>query len=306
MHTDAGSNMPAAADCREHAVSVIVPVYNDPQGVYACLDALSRQCHPHSEVEVIVVDNRSDPPLRIDRTYPFRLRVLICDKPGSYAARNVGATAATGDILAFTDADCMPDEMWLRCGVEKLKHGGGDHVVGGDVVISCPEDRGAVGLYQWIAGFQQQQNIERSGFCATANLFCTRAQFNVVGKFDERLLSGGDRDWSWRAQSKGYRIVYAKDSVVRTPPRNSLSAAIRQARRVAAGRLHLRQNGLVPPRSSALSPHRGSLRAAAWILRHPALGIFERLRVLSVAVLIRTATSLEILRLKIGSEPERR
>lgn len=252
------------------------------------------------------MDNNSVPPLEQSTNYPFRLRLLTCGTPGSYAARNTGAAAAQHPVLAFTDADCEPSPEWLAKGLVKLLRDGGESVVGGEVEITAPTPRTAVGLYQYIAGFQQQQNIQRSGFAATANLFCFRQQFDTVGPFDERLLSGGDRDWCWRAQRAGYAVTYEPDAVVRTPPRTSLRAAVRQARRVAAGRIHLRDHRLAPTEAEALSPHRGPLRAAGWIIAHPELTAFERWKVLWAASLIRFATLIENRRLRAGSEPERR
>ncbi|MBK6281202.1 MAG: glycosyltransferase family 2 protein [Gammaproteobacteria bacterium] len=157
--------------------TVIVPVYNDPDGIERCLDALAVQSWPADRFDVIVVDNGSEPPLRIEDRYPFAVHVVVCSKPGSYAARNVAAMRATGDVLAFTDADCVPHFNWLREGVQALEAVSGTCLVGGDVVIVLPEFPTAVALYQYIAGFQQKENVQRSGFAITANLFCFKQQF---------------------------------------------------------------------------------------------------------------------------------
>jgi hypothetical protein len=76
-------------------------------------------CRTHSPpsrrpVEVVVVDNRStDPTREIVASYPVRL-VEERGVQSSYAARNRGVVASTGEVLAFTDADCIPDRGWLR------------------------------------------------------------------------------------------------------------------------------------------------------------------------------------------------
>lgn len=295
-----------SASAMSPAASVIIPVFNDPGGVAACLQALATQRYPLDRVEVIVVDNGSTPPLTLAGTFPFELRVLQCATPGSYAARNVGAEAATGEVLAFTDADCRADADWLRCGIQRLLAEGGETVIGGEVSISKPEKPTAVALYQHASGFGQKANVCERGFSATANLFCRRTQFAAVGPFDERLLSGGDREWCWRAVSRGFNIRYEPKAAVRTQPRTNLRGAIRQARRVAAGRAQLHKLGLARVGTSGVAKQRSAWQAVGWILSNRNLSWVERVRVLGAAILIRGATAVERWRLASGGKAERR
>lgn len=289
------------------SASIIIPVYNDEAGLTACLQALQRQRHPHHCMDVIVVDNGSRPPVAIDSgRYSFPIRVLACHTPGAYAARNAGAAAARHALLAFTDADCIPHPDWLSRGCRALLSGTGQQVVGGDVVVTAPAKRSAVALYQYETGFQQQDNIRDKGFAVTANLFCTATQFRQIGPFDERLLSGGDREWSWRAARAGMRLYFAADAIVFTAPRTTLAGAIRQARRTAAGRIMLRRLRLDHLGPQALARHRSAWSSMRWILTHPGLSRSERLRVAAVASLIRAAALVERLRLALAFTPERR
>jgi glycosyltransferase involved in cell wall biosynthesis len=287
-------------------VSVIVPVFNDPTGIKNCLMALSLQSYPAARFEVIIVDNGSSPPIATPPLLPFRGRVEVCGKSGSYAARNAGAKIASGDILAFTDADCIPCVEWLTAGVAELGKHDNKCIIGGDVHISAPTVRTGVALYQYATGFQQKENIVNKGFTATANLFCTERQFAVVGPFDERLLSGGDRDWSWRAAQAGFGLAFAQLAFVDTAPRISLRSAIRQTRRTTAGRKHLRQHGLNIQGNNALSPHRSIGESVAWILKNTDLSSRERLKVLAVASILKGVSWLENLRLSLGGKAERR
>lgn len=286
--------------------SVIIPVFNDVAGVTKTLEGISRQSYPMDAVEVVIVDNGSEKPVALQADYPFRVQVIRCETPGSYAARNAGATVAKGMFFAFTDADCIPCKHWLERGVASLISGEGKWAVGGDVLFMSPEASTGVALYQIITGFGQESNIQEKRFSATANLICTRTQFETVGPFDPRLLSGGDREWCWRAAKLGLGLVFEPAAIVHTQPRTDLLGAIRQARRVAAGRKMLRELELEHAGPQALNRRRSIFQAASWILRRQNLGFLDRLRVLAVASVVRVAAAWEQLRLATGAAAERR
>jgi len=291
---------------RPQLTSVIIPVFNDAEGITRTLEGIKRQSWPMSGIEVIVVDNGSEQPVILSAQYPFPVRVIRCETPGSYAARNAGAAVAKGEVLAFTDADCIPCESWLERGIASLIMGEGKWAVGGEVLFSSIESPSSVALYQMTTGFGQESNVRDKGFSATANLFSTRAQFDKVGPFDERLLSGGDREWAWRASTVGISINYQPDAVVYTEPRRTLGGAIRQARRVVAGRAGLRKLGVAHIGDAAVAKQRSALESVKWILSQSKLSLWDRLRVLAVATLIRGAAGIESLRLALGATPERR
>lgn len=288
------------------AISVVVPVFQDADGIRACLEGLARQSIPAGRIEVVVVDNGSRPPIVLPQTSLAHLRLVQCGTAGSYAARNAGVRVARGAHLAFTDADCVPDPHWLENGIGALQGAGVDVIVGGEVRMLPVPRPTAVALYQSSVGFQQAANIGHKGFSVTANLFCSRQAIERVGLFDEALLSGGDREWCWRAERAGIPVVFAPRAIVATSPRTTLRAAIRQARRVVAGRHQLRRSGLAGSRTDSIQPHRGVLASLSWIMTRRELGWFGRLRVLLVAVIIKLASWLEIIRIRLGGRAERR
>lgn len=287
-------------------ISIIIPVYNDQTGIDACLAALAIQTYPGGRYEAIVVDNNSNPPIKLDPIFSGFARLVVCQTPGSYVARNTGITMARGDVLAFTDADCVPDRDWISMGVAALARKEECCIIGGEVILSLSEKPTAVEYYQYLVGFMQRENIEDRGFSATANLFATKTQILAIGLFNEKLLSGGDREWCWRAAKVGFSIQYTPEVVVCTTPRTSLVSAIRQARRVAGGRYTLYGTRLehIPP--IGLRPHRSVVSAAKWILSHPELTIWNRGKVFVVASLLKIVQVLEMLRLSCGVRPERR
>jgi len=159
-------------------------------------------------------------------------------------------------------------------------------------------------LYQLAAGFGQRANVERREFAATANLFCTKSQFRDVGPFDEALFSGGDRDWCWRALRQGIRVRFEPRCVVHTEPRVRLRDAVRQARRVAAGRVRLSRRSSVE--SEGLRRDRTLWESIAWVWSIPHLTLRDRIRVLVAAGVIRAASAGEHIRLWLGGVAERR
>ncbi len=287
-------------------VSVIIPVYNDQAGIDECLRALDAQTWPRECYEIIVVDNASNPPIKIDPSFKDVACILTCPTSGSYAARNAGISKAQGEVFAFTDADCFPDPDWISAGAAALERNRGRFIIGGEVALFLSQQPTAVELYQYWGSFMQRENIEHLGFSVTANLFVTRSQVQGVGTFDERLFSGGDLEWCWRAAHSGFPVIFAPEVKVTTAPRRSLSSAIRQVRRVAGGRHKLRKMKTAHINPAAVKPRRTGWAAARWILSHPDISAWNRIRIFCVALVLRIAQVIESLRLSHGSTAERR
>ncbi|NLE46605.1 MAG: glycosyltransferase family 2 protein, partial [Chloroflexi bacterium] len=161
-------------------VSVIVPVYNDMQGVRILTQALLAQDYPDSAFEVILVDNNStdgtlDVLRDIRQEHPERIRVAIEDSVrSSYAARNKGIEVARGEILAFTDADCIPKQDWLSAGVRAFDASGA-RCGGGAITFVLRSYR--PNLYEYYDAatrLDQMRYVEQVGFAATANFLAYR------------------------------------------------------------------------------------------------------------------------------------
>lgn len=218
-------------------VSVIIPVYNDLEHVQTCLQALEEQGYPHDSYEVIVVDNGSDENVGAIALKYRRLTVCVEPRPGSYMARNTGVARARGEILAFTDADCIPASDWLEHGVAHLLNEPNCGMIGGKLepLFHNPQHPTAIELYEVIMYFPQKRFVEMMKFSVTANLFTFRRIFEQVGDFDHTLKSGGDREWGERVASSGYRVCYADDVRVSHPPRASLAQLRRKVIRLSGG-----------------------------------------------------------------------
>lgn len=218
------------------SVTIIVPTYRDGDALDACVRSLLAQDYPAGLLSIIVVNN--DP---IDPIGPFdpRVTVLAEARPGSYAARNAGLAVASGDVVAFTDADCIADPDWIAAAVGLLDSSGADRVAGEVVVFKATGDPTVAEMYEVATAFNQRRNAQ-NGVSVTANLVVKRVVFEDVGQFDAGLMSGGDIEWNQRASRAGRSIVYGKQAVVRHPARATIRELKRKARRVAGGRMSMK------------------------------------------------------------------
>jgi len=223
-------------------VSVIIPVHGDRGGLALTLDCLAAQRTTRS-FEVLVVDNGDNDGLAETLAPRGALvpRLVREERKGSYAARNTGVAAARGDVLAFTDGDCLPRPTWLEEGVAALEREGHGVFVGGRITMR-PARPGHLGLAEvWQVGHDLRQDfyVAQQGWAATANLFVRASDLSRVGAFDAQLQSGGDREWGLRATSTGVRGVFAPDAVVDHPTRPTMTELMTKRRRVSRGSVDL-------------------------------------------------------------------
>lgn len=223
-------------------VSVIIPVYNDGDKLKKCLTALEQQTYPSDRYEIIVVDNNSQESIK-DAVQAYKSIILAFEeRPGSYIARNRGIALSQGDILAFTDADCIPSPQWLEKGVAALQSIPNVGLVAGriDLFPKDPQNPNPFELYESIVmGFPQQDFIEQGRFGVTANLFTFRSVLKTVGDFDETLKSGGDRQWGERVFAKGYKQLYCDDAAISHPARDTWQSIRKRSIRITGGRYDL-------------------------------------------------------------------
>lgn len=218
-------------------VSVIIPVFNDYKRLEVCLRALERQTYPKTLYEIIVVDNGSIENITDLVNQCAQASFSNEAQPGSYAARNKGISIAKGEVLAFTDSDCIPAPNWLEAGVSHLLSVPKCGLVGGkiEMFFNNPDHPTAVEVYDSINYLNQKKYVEDYKYGTTANLFTFKSIFKDVGVFNSVLKSGGDREWGNRVFRLGYSLTYAEDSCVAHPARRSLAQLYKKIARVRGG-----------------------------------------------------------------------
>lgn len=247
--------------------SVIVPVRNRADQIAACVASLYRSEYPPALFEVLVVDDGSR-----DETAQAAAsagaRVLSSPGPNRCRARNVGAEAARGRWLAFTDSDCEAEPTWLKeLAKEERRLAGlpeGERIGALAGAIVPGEPRSAVEAYiakrRWIdqEKFLSEGRRFSPPFAATANLAIRADVFERVGGFDPDLSTAGeDADWCWRARAAGWEIGFAPEARVIHHHRATRRDLLRQAHNYGLGNADL------------FAKYRGEWGVTAWIeLRH--------------------------------------
>ncbi|HEV8316853.1 MAG TPA: glycosyltransferase [Vicinamibacterales bacterium] len=223
----ADAPFPASERAGWPKVSVVVCAYNAADTIDDCLTSLASLTYPSVEV-IVVNDGSRDATGSIARGHPD-VRVIDAPKGGLSAARNVGLAAATGEIVAYTDADVRVDADWLTYLVQPMlvadvAGAGGPNVVPHDdpwlaqCVARAPGGPTHVMLDDRIA--------EHVPGCNMA--FRRDALLSIDGFNPVYLRAGDDVDICWRLQAKGLRVGFAPAALVWHHHRGSVRAFWRQ------------------------------------------------------------------------------
>jgi glycosyltransferase involved in cell wall biosynthesis len=199
-------------------VSVIVPVYNRKKLLEELLASFGELTYPRDRFEVIVVDNFSS-----DGTWeslqsaaensPYTLQVFRNPSAvrSASSSRNYGIHKSVGEILAFTDSDCLVSPGWLEAGVDAFREGVG--IVQGRTV---PHSGDAWPILHHTAAIEAGKS-----FGETCNIFYSRHLVERVGGFDEHLgrvvqghIWGEDTDLVYRIRALGATLAPACEALV--------------------------------------------------------------------------------------------
>jgi glycosyltransferase involved in cell wall biosynthesis/ubiquinone/menaquinone biosynthesis C-methylase UbiE len=219
-------------------ISTIIPVFNGEHTLDLCLNSIRNLDYPKDRIEVIVVDNGSnDKSIEIAKKYGVRVLEELEIK-SSYAARNRGIQAAAGDLIAFTDADCIVTPKWLKHLVAHWK----DKTIGcfaGEIEAYQPED--LIEVFSDRAGILRQKGTLTCPYLPytqTANSAYRKTVFDKIGLFNPEMTSGGDADLAWRMQRQlGLQIRFIPEALVYHKHRTSLQGLYNQFSKYEYGKV---------------------------------------------------------------------
>lgn len=211
--------------------SIIIPVYNAAESLPVLLQSLNKQ-EVEGSYEVIVIDDCST-----DRSYDvaleFDANVLRSEvNSGPAVCRNIGAKAAKGDVLVFTDSDCRVGETWLY-NIEKQFLHNASHAIMGKLVLPHSTYLGdSISALGFPAGgsigFEKIWRVDEDGYTdslSTCNCAIYTKAFNSIGGFDETFPYPGGEDTLLAVQltGSGYKIRYCPDVIVYHAARANLA-----------------------------------------------------------------------------------
>jgi glycosyltransferase involved in cell wall biosynthesis len=209
-------------------ISIIVPTYNRKELSLACAGALCAQTYPRCSYEVIFIDDGSP-----DGTYEALesrygdeggfFRVLRQDNKGPAAARNYGVSVALGDIILFTDDDCLPAPNWVDKHLEWFdRH---PDYAGAGGLIRRKRDS-LIGRFIDVSeSMMHPGKGEDAYYLITANAGYRKKAFEAVGGFDERITwpGGEDPDLSRKIVEWGGKLGRNFEAMIEHEHRDTLS-----------------------------------------------------------------------------------
>lgn len=211
-------------------ISIIIPARNEENNIGKLLEALQSQSYPKELIEIIVVDDHStDGTAGIVQQFSFtKLVQLKEDSINSYKKKAIetGITAATGELIVTTDADCIPPPDWLQT-IVSFKEEKQSAFIASPVVINC--NLSVLQIFQAM-DFMVLQGItgavvskEKMSMCNGANLAYERKTFYEVNGFTgiDHIASGDDMllmHKIWKQNPGKVHYLKSKEAIVSTEP----------------------------------------------------------------------------------------
>jgi glycosyltransferase involved in cell wall biosynthesis len=211
-HAGCEDNVERVADRALPFVSVVVPAHNCERTIGDCLASLLQLDYPRDRLELLVVDNAStDGTSGVISRYPVRCLQEPRRSPG--AARNRGMEAGSGEIVAFTDADCVVTSGWIRELVREFEPVDVWGAVG-EVAAYHPATPAERYVAMRRPRLQESLLRRRAPFPGTANVAFRRKTFETIGVFDPNLPTAEDKDFGWRFLDAGLKLSYNARALV--------------------------------------------------------------------------------------------
>ena len=224
-------------------ISIVIPAYNEEKNIERCIDSLRAQDYPGDRCEIIVADNGSTDKTR-EILKKLNVKYFVETKKGRPSVLNLGIKNSKGEIIVFTDADCIPEPNWLT----NVVKGFSEPLTGcvaGEIKILGPEGNPLVEFQKRKRYFSPELLRNRQypylpAGCG-ANLAFRRDVFDKIGYFDEDCVRSEDTDICFRMQIQtDYKISYAFDAVIYHKCETSLLRFLKQRFNVGRGQVELR------------------------------------------------------------------
>lgn len=231
--------------------SVVIPVKNEEEMLRRCLESLKQVEYPADKLEIIIADGMSRDNSKAVAS-SCGAKVVPNEKQIVSSGRNRGFEAARGEIIAFTDADCVFDKKWL---FNALKYFNDEKVGGVGGITLSPHDSSffekAVDSIFSLAEFfrstvhrKGQSSAQESSDIPGCNAIYRKEALQKVMPVDENLLTGEDVWMNLNIRKAGYKLLLVPDVILWHYRRSSPKKLLRQAYRFAVGRTQIAKKNL--------------------------------------------------------------
>jgi len=232
--------------------TIIIPTLNSEPTIGATLKSLKiaiNNCKYSVDIEIIVVDGGSkDNTVEIINSFDD-IKVFHCSKKGAAAARNIGIAHAKGDIICFTDSDCIVSKNWLNVILHSFETNPSMDGMGGPLLPYKPRNK--IELYNGRI-FQEMMRYSKEfievqfpsfvGSLITANCAYRANVLRDLGGFDESFFtSGEDIDLWWRASKSGKKLFFNPNMIVYHVFPNTIRGLFKQYYKYGIGSSKLRK-----------------------------------------------------------------
>lgn len=194
--------------------SIIIPAYNAEATIGKCVAALQQQTVPADQYEIIVVDDGSRDGTKEAATAAGARVLQQAQNQGQAVGRNRGIREAKGEIICFTDADCVPQPDWLAEITTPLL---ADPAIAGSKGVYCTRQRGLTARFvqmEYEDKYDKLRDYHRITFVDTYSAAYRREVLLEVNGFDERFPVAEDRELSYRIAAAGHEMVFQPTAVV--------------------------------------------------------------------------------------------
>lgn len=208
-------------------ISVLASTYNRCDKLRFFLDAMKTSSSAwRAETEVLVIDNNSnDATKQVVAEYTSLrnpvFRYLFESEPGKSRALNAAIREARGEIIAFTDDDCIPSPNWVDNILKEFESDSELSVLGGRVELYDEKDaHQAVSLSSCRRPVRNAREVFKPASIIGANMAFRKSVLQIAGGFDPVLGPGSickadeDLDLIYRSLRRKFKIVYSPEVVV--------------------------------------------------------------------------------------------
>lgn len=212
-------------------ISVVIPTFNRKSMLKLCLESFNKQSYPVTHFEVIVIDDGSSDGTEkfiegCREHINFKLIYYRQKNGGPAAARNNGVKGAKGELVAFTDDDCVVEKNWLDEYIRSFNEAD----IGG---VGGATKHKMTGIFCEFMDYYKVMNPPVVNgevlYLITANACYKREAILAVNGFEEKIRNPGgeDPDLSMKVKEKGYKLIFNPACVVYHFHKNNLKSFYR-------------------------------------------------------------------------------